>query len=227
MTESSTYGRAAETPTENGSIWDLVEEAKAGDMAAMEALYRLHADAVFTYIYSRTGERHRAEDLTSDVFIRMLRRIDSLTHRRSTFRAWLITIARNAVMDDQRSANRRYESPVLESVEPPDGSADPAEVVCERELAGSVRRSLTHLTGDQQRCVELRFLRGLSVTEVAERMNRDPRSISALQLRALRKLERLVAREGVTGSRVRQRQQPCTDDRRSGRRGKGYVHAPR
>lgn len=170
--------------------WSLVDAAGKGDAAAFGALYREYVDSVYRYALGRTRDPVFAEDITSETFLRALRSLGSLSHRRSTFRAWLFTIARNMIADERR-AGRSREVPVAElfgADTDADHDADPLWIVCRGDLQREVRRLLDVLTPDQRDCVELRFLHHLPLPEVAARMNRGPRAAAAVQSRAIRTL---------------------------------------
>ncbi|MFB9726587.1 sigma factor, partial [Haloechinothrix salitolerans] len=102
---------------DSARIWSLVDRAAAGDRRAFATLYEIHVSDVFRYVLARTGNHHRAEDITSETFVRALSKMTSLTHRRSSFRAWLITIARNIVFDESRCARNRLEAEFPEGYE--------------------------------------------------------------------------------------------------------------
>jgi RNA polymerase sigma-70 factor (ECF subfamily) len=174
-------------------VWSRVAEAQAGDRQAFAEIYRLYAPVVFRYVFGRTKDRHLAEDLTSDTFVRAMRKLGSVTYRGTPFRAWLLTIARNVVIDEVKSARRRIDVPLPEDFDRPAHGVDPEAEVINQELADKVSSLLAGLSADQRACVELRFLADLTIPEAARRMDRGPRAISALQLRALRKLRDLMA----------------------------------
>lgn len=174
-------------------VWSQVAEAQAGDRQAFAEIYRLYAPVVFRFIFGRTQDRHLSEDLTSDTFVRALRKLGSVTYRGTPFRAWLLTIARNVVIDDAKSARRKIDVPLPGHFDRPAQGLDPETAVIRQELANKVSSLLPYLSTDQRTCVELRFIADLTIPEAARRMNRGPRAISALQLRALRKLGDLIA----------------------------------
>lgn len=179
-------------------IWSLVDDAKAGDRCALARLYELHVGDIYRYVLARTGNHHLAEDLTSETFVRALRNLSSISHRRSTFRAWLMTIARNLVIDEATSARRRYEISAPDSVDGPAEHLGPEAAIMRRADAAKWRRRLEELSPDQRTCLELRFLHDLTLTEVAQRMRRRAGAVSAVQVRALRKLGERITSERLT-----------------------------
>lgn len=176
-------------------VWSLVDDAKAGDRRALARLYELHVGEVFRFVLARTGNYHVAEDVTSETFVRALRKLGTISHRRSTFRAWLMTIARNLVIDDATSARRRVEVTMPESVDGPSEHIGPEAAAVRRADAAELCGLLAELSPDQRACLELRFLHDLPVAEVARRMRRRTGAVRAVQVRALRKLGELMTPE--------------------------------
>ncbi len=176
----------------------LVHRAQAGDADAFGELYDRYVDLVYRYIYYRVGSTQLAEDLTSETFLRALRRITSFTWQGRDVGAWFVTIARNLVADHYKSGRFRLElttDDVTESGVTPlqDG---PEGVVLEAMQNKVLLEAVKQLNAEQQECIVLRFLQGLSVAETAAVMGKNDGAIKALQYRAIRSLGRLLP-EGV------------------------------
>lgn len=180
-----------------GSAWALVDRARSGDGQAFSTLYESHFREVYSYLLARTHNRADADDFTSETFLRALRRLDKVTYRGSSFCAWLMTIAKNILVDDRRSARRRREVALPDDAEYASVSGDPVLAACNRESRSELLEHLDALTEDQRQCVLLRFFEDLPVAVVAERMRRSNASVRALQTRAIRRLA-----ESMAGSRV-------------------------
>lgn len=108
----STGAPAARRPaadSDSARMMDLVERAQAGEADAFGRLYDQYSDTVYRYIYYRVGGKATAEDLTSETFLRALRRIGTFTWQGRDFGAWLVTIARNLVADHFKSSRFRLE----------------------------------------------------------------------------------------------------------------------
>src|SRR3712207_9409553 len=84
----------------------LVERAQAGDREALEQLYLLHFDRVYSYLQMSVGNRHDAEDLTTQTFLKMLEAIGRFRWQSAPFSAWLFRIAHNLAMDHFRQSKR-------------------------------------------------------------------------------------------------------------------------
>src|SRR5215470_12752150 len=99
----------------------LVEQAQKGNRDALEELYLLHFDRIYSYLHMSVGNRHDAEDLTTQVFVKMLESVGKFRWRSAPFSAWLFRIAHNLAMDHFR-ANRRWQPE--EEVPEPAGSVE-------------------------------------------------------------------------------------------------------
>lgn len=130
-------------------MMDLVERAQAGESDAFGRLYDQYSDTVYRYIYYRVGGKATAEDLTSETFLRALRRIGTFTWQGRDFGAWLVTIARNLVADHFKSSRFRLEvttgemldaNEVERSPRTPSWSPSPTPP-CSTPYGGSTRNS--------------------------------------------------------------------------------------
>jgi RNA polymerase sigma-70 factor, ECF subfamily len=177
-------------------VWALVERAQAGEAEAFGLIYDRYVDTVFRFIYFRVGNRQLAEDLTSDTFLRALKRIGSFTWQGRDLGAWLVTIARNLVADHFKSGRYRLEvttGDVLDADREdrgPEGS--PEAAVVDHITNVALLTAVKQLNPEQQECIVLRFLQGFSVAETAQTMGKNEGAIKALQYRAVRALARLL-----------------------------------
>ncbi|HWD03516.1 MAG TPA: sigma-70 family RNA polymerase sigma factor [Amycolatopsis sp.] len=178
------------------AIWALAEQAASGDKDAFSVLYQSHFNVVHGYLRSRAGNWSLAEDLTSETFARALASVNRLSHRRSTFAAWLITIARNLLVDNAKSARARCEVTIPDIWDAPaDNAVDPVADFERNQNVELVRRCLRELIPSQRECLVLRYFLGYSVEQVAGIMHRTNAAVRVLQLRALRRLALLLATE--------------------------------
>ncbi|MFI9049595.1 ECF subfamily RNA polymerase sigma factor, BldN family [Streptomyces sp. NPDC053427] len=184
----------ARRPADSDSrrMMDLVERAQAGEADAFGSLYDQYADTVYRYIYYRVGGRATAEDLTSETFLRALRRIGTFTWQGRDFGAWLVTIARNLVADHFKSSRFRLEVTTGEMLDANEVERSPEDSVLESLSNAALLEAVRKLNPQQQECVTLRFLQGLSVAETARVMGKNEGAIKTLQYRAVRTLARLL-----------------------------------
>src|SRR2546429_4902137 len=109
----------------NENVRRLVDRAQQGDRDALEELYLIHFDRIYGYLHMSVGNRHDAEDLTTQTFLKMLESIGRFRWRSAPFSAWLFRIAHNLAMDHFR-ATKRWQ-PQEEVPEPDPGEGTPAE----------------------------------------------------------------------------------------------------
>ncbi|WP_018505216.1 sigma-70 family RNA polymerase sigma factor [Parafrankia discariae] len=177
---------------------DLVGRATRGEREAFGLIYDRYAEFIYRYAYYRVGgNRAVAEDVVSETFLRALTRISTFEWQGRDIGAWLVTIARNHIVDLARSGRARLEFPTADLLAAADGRPGagaavpgPEDAVLAALDVREVLDALGTLGPEQRECVTLRFLEGLSVRETARAMNKKEGAVRALQLRAVRALAR-------------------------------------
>lgn len=168
----------------------LIQRAKDGDRAAFAEIYDQHQPAIYRYVFYRVGSPATAEDLTSEVFVRLVENIDGFTYRGRPLLAWLYTIARNLVSDHHRCDGRTDVVPLQDDLKA--DTTDPEQAAnCaldEERLAVA----LQGLTEDQRQVIVLRFLEGLDSRTVAQILGKSYGATKALQHRGLGALRRVL-----------------------------------
>lgn len=185
------------TDVDPGESWAIVQRAQAGDTGALGELFARYHWRVRRFVISRVRDEVLADDLTGDVFVRMIRSIGSYQQRSQDFGAWLTTIARNRVVDHYKCGWGRHEVTtgiVYGEVGIADHSPEgmPEDTVIFRSEAAVVAELMPLLVPSQRRCVELRFLQERSVAEAAAEMGLTEGAVKTLQHRATRRLHRLI-----------------------------------
>jgi RNA polymerase sigma-70 factor (ECF subfamily) len=179
----------AEEATTAADVRRLVERAQQGDRQALEELYLMHFDRIYSYLQMSVGNRHDAEDLTNQTFVKMLESIERFEWRKVPVSAWLFRIAHNLAMDHFRS--RRRWQPEEDPPEPPGAEERSAE---EEALHSIGRQSMLEmiedLSQDQQQVLTLKFVFNFSNGEVATILGKSEGAIKSLQHRALGSLQR-------------------------------------
>jgi RNA polymerase sigma-70 factor, ECF subfamily len=174
-------------------IRGLVERAQRGQRDALEELYLLHFDRIYSYLHLSVGNRHDAEDLTTQTFLRMLEAIGRFRWREVPFSAWLFRIAHNLAMDHFRS-NRRVQTE--ENVPEPQGSEESSAEDQAFDSMGEagMLEMIERLSPEQRQVLTLKFLYGFANGEVAAILGKSEGAIKSLQHRALASLQKHVAR---------------------------------
>ena len=171
----------------------LLRRAKAYDREALAELYDGYAPRMYAYIHRRVGDAALAEDLTGDLFLRVVRSIRNDQAWRDSFVAWLYRIAHNLVVDHYRRLPPEPDRPLDASLE---SLGDDPVAAVEGTLARQrLRAAIRRLTPDQQEALALRFGEGLTARETARIMNKSTGAVEALQRRAVASLRRILAGE--------------------------------
>ena len=174
---------------------ELLALAKELDEAALSELYDRYELKIYSYVYRRTSDQALAEDLTAQVFLKMLEAIHNEKTWHSSFSGWLYRIAHNLVIDHYRARDRQKQvslddAPVMH--DPGNNPVNAAEIQLDSEY---LRSALRRLTGDQAQVVSLRFLEGYSFGEIAAMMDKTEGAVKALQHRAMATLRQLLVYE--------------------------------
>src|SRR5215469_5748791 len=161
-------------------------EAAQRDPSRFGDLYEENFYRVYAYVARRVGDRHAAEDLTSDVFREALAGIGKFEWRGAPFAAWLLGIASRAVADYYKGVRREAGSPVAEAE---------ASVASEIERTAILFQLVDRLPEAQFRVIHMRFVEQKSIREIARELGRSEGAVKQLQLRALENLR--VQMEGA------------------------------
>jgi len=171
---------------------DLVQRAKQGDRAAFAALYEQHQPVIYTYVFYRVGSTPLAEDLTAEVFVRMVEKIRTFRGGDRPLLAWLYTIAGNLVVDHYRRSGRIEWQPLAGRPEIQAGTPDLDQVVEARLDNQALVAAMQHLTEEQRQVILLKFFGQRSNDETAAVLGKSAGAIKSLQHRALAALGRLL-----------------------------------
>lgn len=183
-----------DSPVEpNSDLRDVVAAAQDGDGQALAALYDAFSDRVYRYALVILRDHEAAEDVTSDVFLGVLRNIGSFEWRQgSTFESWVFRIAHNVIVDEKRRQLRRPTVPLAEEDEMRLVSpADIEDSVIDAVELRDAWRNVAGLPKGQRRVLELRLVAGLSAEETGEVLGKSPGAVRVLQHRALTTLREM------------------------------------
>ena len=164
----------------------LVERAVRGDVEAFRGIYDQLAPRLHRFVLVRVRERADSDDLVQRIFLKMIEALPRYEQRGTPFAAWAFRLARNTVIDFERT--RHPHTPLDDIADTPTQDAGPVELAELEADRAAVRAALTTLTADQQDVITYRFFAGLSPAEIGALMGRREGSIRALQFRALESL---------------------------------------
>ena len=177
---------------EGSRLIALVELARGGDSEAFGMLYDHYNASVYRFIYYRVGSVALAEDLTSETFFRALRSMSSFKWQGKDFGAWLMTIARNLTTDHYKAGRTRLEFATEDMGAHDSATEGPENAVLASLTNEALLEALGELPSEQQECLIMRFLQGLSIAETAKILGRSDGAIKQLQLRGVRNLAKLL-----------------------------------
>jgi RNA polymerase sigma-70 factor (ECF subfamily) len=168
---------------------DAVARAKAGDSEGLHYLYVRYSDDVRRYVASFVRDHHEAEDITQNVFAKLMKAIQRYQQQEVPFDAWILRVARNAALDHLRAKR------AIPTEEVRVADAGYAEVGHERGHA--LREALEQLPEDQREVLVLRHIVGLSPVEIAGALNRSESSVHGLHHRGRRSLRASLRQLGA------------------------------
>ena len=172
----------------------VVTAAQRGDQGALGSLYELYFPRVYRYAVTRLGHSEDAEDVTEEIFLRIIDNLGGFEFRGLPFGAWVFRIARNEVVSHvRRQKVRAATAPLDEFI--PDASADHVAQVEAQLTMDVVRTAAEKLPEAQRQVIALRFGAGLSVAETAQALKKTENNVKVLQHKAIARLQQLVRRD--------------------------------
>lgn len=176
----------------------LVQQAVEHDRAAFGSLYDKYIDRVYKHVYYKISNQAEAEDITQETFIRAWQAIGGYKKTGAPFVAWLITIARNLIIDHYRT-NKRF-VPLEEGIGLKNHPDTNPEVIAETNMNSSVvRNAILQLKEEKQKVVMMRFIDGFSYNEIAQAMNKTEGAVRVILFRALNDLKNILKPVGGDG----------------------------
>ena len=172
----------------------VVEAAQQGDQSALGALYDHYFPRVYRYVATRLSQTEDAEDVTTEIFLRIIENLRSFSWRGLPFGAWVFRIARNEVVSHvRRQKVRTGAAQLTESIRDP--SPDHVDQIAMAFTIASVRVATEKLPEAQRQVISLRFGAGLSVAETAQALGKTENNVKVLQHKAIAKLQTMVRDE--------------------------------
>jgi RNA polymerase sigma-70 factor, ECF subfamily len=181
-----------EDEAERDRLIALVELARGGDKDAFGMLFDHYHPSVYRFLYYRTRSQTLAEDLASETFFRALRSMNNFRWQGKDFGAWLMTIARNLTTDHFKAGRTRLEQTTEDMGAHDDATDGPEDAVLAQLTNEVLLTALQELPKEQQECLIMRFLQGMSIAETAAVLGRSDGAVKQLQLRGVRNLAKLL-----------------------------------
>jgi RNA polymerase sigma-70 factor (ECF subfamily) len=166
---------------------------REGEAAQLAALYDAHAAPVWRYVVSLTGDRAGADDVVQDTLLRAWRTPRIMADDPAALRSWMITVARNLVIDEARSARRRHEHPVADL--PERASDDDTDALFDTLL---IQEALAALSADHRAVIVTAYYGGRSVAQTAAALRIPEGTVKSRLHYGLRALKLALQEKGVT-----------------------------
>jgi len=170
---------------------ETIRRARDGDSTAVATLYRQHQSGVYRYMVYRLNDHHAAEDLTSEVFVRMIRSLGNYQFTGIPFEVWLYRIAHNMAVDYYRRNGRVRHVEFDENMVA--AGADPAVTTERRFNTSQLHAALRDLNDTQREVIVLRFIVRLPIAQTAQVLHKSENAIKGLQRRALHNLRQSLS----------------------------------
>ncbi len=170
----------------DADITQIIQRAKQGDKQAIAQLYERYVQQIFRYIAYRVSTSSDVEDLTAEVFVKMVEGLPRYHYRGVPFEAWLYRIAAARIVDYRRRNRRRPQAELYETLH--DTNPLPEERMQNQQEFETLRHAVANLTDEQQSVLILRFIEHKSHHEVAQILGKSVSAVKSIQHRALTNL---------------------------------------
>lgn len=164
----------------------LFYRAQSGDRRAAETLYERYYLDVFRYLYYRVNDQAAAEQLSTDVFVRMIRKLPAVQDTKINFIHWLYQIARDLVAEQEPA----YQAELFSDQIMGEGD-DQTTNSANRKFMLAIQKLNDH----EKSIIVHRFVEGKSVKDLMKINNQSERAIQSLQHRALNALQKALEPE--------------------------------
>ena len=175
----------------------LVLQAQDGDAEAFGRIYDGYVERIYRFVFFRVDDQQTAEDITSQVFLKAWSNLNRFEFTRTPYIAWLYTIAHNTVIDHYRTRKVTTALDDVQLSQPDAAEAVENQIDLTVEMK-TIKMAMQSLTDDQQQVLHLRFIAGMSNTEIAQQLGKREGAIRALQMRGLQALAKQLAEKMVT-----------------------------
>lgn len=173
----------------------LILSAQEGDKEAFAEIYEMFFEQIYKYVYFRVNGVD-ADDIVETIFIKVWMNLDKYEKRDCNFSSWVYKIATNTVIDFHRA--HRQILPIDASIQDESDDNAPKKTTERVLMSKKVRDALEELKEPYKQVISLKFLSGLSNTEIAEILGQREGNVRVLQFRALKELKKILEEKGLS-----------------------------
>ncbi len=179
----------------------LIRAAQRGNEQAFGELYNAYVHDIYRYILYRVGNSDTAQDITAEVFLRVVEGLIRYQDRQIPLLAWLYRIAHARVIDYYRHMRRARDPEDIDSVElSADDDLDSDLMLTFHQQ--KIHEAIHKLPSDQQQVILLRFIEGYNIQKTAEMLGKSLGAVKMIQRRALQAMNLELSRQGIDMSQT-------------------------
>lgn len=178
----------------------LLARARQLDPAALRMLHQRFYEPVARYIHFKVGDLQTVEDLSGEVFVRVLEGLKRGQSWQDSPQGWIMGVARHVVADYYRQRERRVEVELSDHIASTEES-DPSHQAMLSERKRHLMQAIQQLTDEQRDVILMRFMEGIDIQGVAKALNKTPGAVKGLQYRAMQALAEIMRDSSVAGAR--------------------------
>ena len=175
---------------------NLIKEILKGNESAMEILVKRHYDLVHSYIYRTTSDYNIAYDITQEVFIKMMKKLNTFNLEEGKFKSWLLTISVNTTKDyfKSKTFKQRIENCDIEEHQIEDKS-NVIEIISKKEEAIKIKEAVGKLPNLQKEAILLKYYNDLKIKEISEITGDNENTIKSRLFNGIKNLKKLLGGE--------------------------------
>jgi RNA polymerase sigma-70 factor (ECF subfamily) len=173
----------------------LIKKCQQGDKEAFHLLISKYHPFVYKFLVKSTRNEQLAEDLTQDTFIKLVRSIDKFDiDGKAMFSTYIITIAKNSFIDYFRKEKRYNYIPMDETFDIQDMAVNVEDMVADKLYGQNVMANLEDLSEEQRIAIELKYIEGLTLKEIGEKLNVEPKTVKSRIHNGIVRLRKLIGK---------------------------------
>ncbi len=179
-----------EMQTEESSLYSAID-----DNRYFIDLYNAYFSRVYNYVHYRVNDFHEADDLTSQIFVKLFTKIKHYQSEKAPFSVWIFSIARNTVTDYYRRRDRNTFASLDETLA--DSRLSPQDIVASKDILQHLHEALAALDQRKREIIALKFWTGCTNRDIAKLLGISESNTGVILFRAMRRLRQILESRGI------------------------------